>query len=113
MHYRRIAKGKSVGASEPVYNLHGKSDHELKPLWQSMKNRCERENNHNYKYYGGRGIKVCERWQNLGNFIEDMGERPEGMTLDRKDNDGDYTLENCRWATWEEQRQTQRAWGTV
>lgn len=68
--------------------------------WQSMKNRCRRKGRKDYKHYGGRGISVCERWNNsYAHFLEDMGECPDGMSLDRKDNDGNYEPANCRWVT--------------
>ena len=73
--------------------------------WQNMKQRCNNPNNPAYRNYGGRDIKVCERWHDFRNFLEDMGERPESMSLDRyPDNDGNYELGNCRWATLKEQR---------
>lgn len=80
--------------------------HPLYKTWKSMLMRCSNPNVDGYKHYGGRGIKVCNRWSgNLGfeNFIKDMGERPDGTTLDRIDYNGNYEPSNCHWATSDEQ----------
>jgi hypothetical protein len=77
----------------------------------SMIERCTKTNRRAYKYYGGRGITICDRWQGKGgfdNFIADMGPRPEGTTLDRIDNDGNYEPANCRWATKSVQERNKR-----
>lgn len=71
--------------------------------WQSMLGRCQNENNKNFPRYGGRGISVCERWQQFENFFADMGERPIGKTLDRTDVNGNYEPSNCKWSTPSEQ----------
>ena len=76
--------------------------------WSSMKKRCNNENHVSYQSYGGRGIKVCDRWNVFDNFLEDMGERPNGKTLDRIDVDKGYFPENCRWATLSEQQKNKR-----
>ena len=67
--------------------------------WQLMHDRCRNTNNKSYNYYGGKGIKVCERWSKFENFLADMGRKPEGMTLDRIDGSRDYEPSNCRWET--------------
>jgi len=73
-------------------------------VWQGMLQRCNNQKAVTYKWYGGKGVKVCARWNaSFFNFLDDMGERPEGLTLDRIDNTKGYSKDNCRWATWKEQ----------
>ena len=76
--------------------------------WNGMKNRCNNPNLKEYKNYGGRGIGYSDEWEYFENFYRDMGKRPEGTTLDRIDVDKDYSKENCRWATREQQQRNQR-----
>jgi hypothetical protein len=77
-------------------------------VWLSMNARCRNSRDKAYKFYGGRGIVVCQRWRKFENFFADMGKRPTGYTLERINNDGPYDPNNCKWATWEEQRLNQR-----
>lgn len=95
------------------YASHGRRtpEHRIWRVWSQMRQRCQNTNDQRYDYYGGRGIKVCERWDGLNgfvNFLADMGPRPEGFQLDRKDNDGDYCPENCRWVSRKEQNRNTR-----
>jgi hypothetical protein len=77
--------------------------------WLNIRNKCNSPKNKDYRYYGARGIKVCARWNDFSKFLEDMGEKPIGLTIERVDNDGDYEPSNCRWDTWEAQRLNKRS----
>jgi len=84
---------------------HGKTGTRAFSIWANMKTRCGNPKATRYKNYGGRGITVCDRWKNsFENFLADMGEPPEGMTLEREDTRGNYEPSNCKWATQKEQQ---------
>ena len=76
--------------------------------WANMKNRCNTQSSIDYPDYGGRGITVCPEWASFRQFLTDMGEAPEGKSIDRKDNDKGYSKNNCRWASSKEQNQNNR-----
>lgn len=103
---------KSCGClnKEATNTTHGKRYSSEYNSWRGIKKRCYQESHSSYKYYGGRGIKVCDRWLNsFENFYEDMGNKPTtNHSIDRKDVNGDYTPDNCKWATSTEQNCNRR-----
>lgn len=89
---------------------HGWSNTPTYKAWSSMHGRCYDPGNNSYKYYGEKGITVCERWHDFVNFLEDMGKRPSlEYQIDRRDPDGNYTPENCRWLTRAENNARKRS----
>lgn len=89
---------------------HGLHRHPLYKVWKGMMQRCHSETDRSYPRYGGRGIRVCQQWHDVGKFIADMEPSyRKGLQLERADNDADYTPSNCRWATTSEQQRNKRS----
>ena len=99
------ATGALIAAANTV---HGMSRTRVYKVWRAMHDRCYNSNNANYYLYGGRGIRVCKRWFSFDTFRTDMGERGPGLSLERRNNDGMYSPQNCHWATHTEQGNNKR-----
>lgn len=96
----------AVRAKRP--SKHGLSKTPTYVAWSGMMHRCANPANPRFSHYGGRGIRVCERWHDFMNFLEDMGPKPPGLSIDRINNDGNYEPGNCRWATAQQQSANRR-----
>ena len=106
-HHLTSGRSQGCGCTKVVHGLTGTAEYQA---WKNMRKRCYNQENPRYPDYGGRGIKICDRWLNdPAAFLEDMGERPSpDHSIDRRDNDGDYEPSNCRWATRSEQQRNKR-----
>lgn len=91
-----------------INKTHGMCAHPLYTTWMGMRSRCNNLKHHKYPLYGGRGIKICSRWDCFTLFVEDVGKRPENCSLDRINNDGDYKPSNVKWSTPLEQASNRR-----
>lgn len=110
---KKAAAKPNAGSFKPIHGRSWNGKKRTDPTynsWLSMHQRCEYPAHKSYARYGGRGISVCARWSDFKLFLEDMGDRPKGMTLDRWPNtNGNYEPGNCRWATYKQQQRNRRS----
>ena len=105
----KAANARRALTGEHPFKTHGYCNHPLYTIWRMMVRRCTDANYWKYKDYGGRGITVCPEWLDFLKFVEDMGERPEGHSIERRENDLGYCKTNCYWATAKEQARNRRS----
>ena len=98
----------SCGCLNPKNSSHKMTKTSTYKTWHSMRSRCLNKKHKRYNSYGGRGITICDRWEKFENFLEDMGNKPDGLSLDRINNDGNYCKDNCKWSTDKEQCRNRR-----
>ena len=95
-----------INKDRSIHNMEGSPTY---VTWKNMKSRCLNPNDKDYPRYGGRGIKVCDRWMTFKNFLEDMGVKPEKHQIDRTNNNLEYSPENCRWVTGKQNSNNRRS----
>lgn len=108
-HYKRQKRNGDALLVKRTNNRHGFTKISEYAIWTGMKQRCYNQNHTHFKYYGGRGITVCDSWLNsFENFYQDMGKRPPKFQLDRIDSNGNYEPSNCRWVLAKVNQQNRR-----
>jgi len=107
-HYSRWRRHRDPLCDRPRGYRHGGVGTKTYKIWEAMRQRCNNPNTKHYDSYGGRGIKTCSRWDDYATFLKDMGEKPEGLSIERRDNDKGYSPDNCYWATQKQQMRNMR-----